>query len=156
MMAVAAERRPALATVLSLQPPSPICHPDRRGGTCSAPFGRPTFTRSPPLSSCHPEPVTFSHLSPDVLQTLGKTVILEPISIDGKASRPTTALSLGNCSLPATTLSYLSSRAAGAGTCSSLHQQPIPAGSAAPSSSCLPGEPWERSASQIYRTTNAL
>ena len=24
------------ATVLSLQPPSPICHPDRRGGTCSS------------------------------------------------------------------------------------------------------------------------
>ncbi len=24
------------ATVLSLQPPSPVCHPDRRGGTCSS------------------------------------------------------------------------------------------------------------------------
>ena len=49
------------ATVLSLQPPSPICHPDRRGGTCSAPFGRPTFTASPPLSFLSlGEPVTFS------------------------------------------------------------------------------------------------
>ena len=36
MMAVDAERRPAAATVLSLQPPSPICHPDRRGGTCGS------------------------------------------------------------------------------------------------------------------------
>ncbi len=29
MMAIDAERRPPSATVLSLQPPSPICHPDR-------------------------------------------------------------------------------------------------------------------------------
>jgi hypothetical protein len=27
-----------LATALSLQPPSPICHPERSRGTCGAPF----------------------------------------------------------------------------------------------------------------------
>ncbi len=43
--------------------------------------------------------------------------------IDGKASRPTTALSLGNCSLSATTLSYLSSRAQ-RGTCSAPFGRP--------------------------------
>ncbi len=37
MMAVDAERRPASATVLSPQPPSPICHPDRREGPAVRP-----------------------------------------------------------------------------------------------------------------------
>ena len=60
MMAVGAERLPALATVLSLQPPSPVCHPDRRGGICGAPLGRPTFTVRRHSLFCHPEPVTFS------------------------------------------------------------------------------------------------
>ena len=42
------------ATVLSLQPPSPICHPDRRGGICGAPFGRPGFTVRRHSLFCHP------------------------------------------------------------------------------------------------------
>ncbi len=53
LMAIDGERRPASVTVLSLQPRSPICHPDRRRGTCSAPFGRPTFPVLTPLS--HPK-----------------------------------------------------------------------------------------------------
>ena len=39
-----------LATILSFQPPSPICHSERRRGICGAPFGCPTFTGLQPLS----------------------------------------------------------------------------------------------------------
>ncbi len=66
-----------------------------------------------------------------------------------KGLPPTTALSFGNCSLPATTLSYLSSRAkprdlqfTSPATNPSWKRRPPHCHPA------CPGEPWERSASQ--------
>ena len=60
-------------------------------GTCSAPFGRPTFTVRRHSLFCHPEPVTS-------------------YSRKNNGCRCGKAFRLGNRSHPATTLSYLSSR----------------------------------------------